>query len=383
MYHPEILAAVQRHQEFFEGKRAYLIKVRIKGYDLDGFGVGSYYDASAEVSQGERSAFESMRKKLVPEIPYEGLDWSNDFEKYYKSRVENAKIKAECRLNLELGDDYIPSYFPYFGIAIHHAFFGGTVEFRGETSYCHPVIETAEEWDQLHYTLENEWVQRLGEAMSYCRDHGDGVLLASLRGGNGPMDMANGVLGNNLFMDFIEDEENAEKVMEICAEACDAMYQFQRENASHICGGTVAAQGNLWMPDPMFGHIASDAAHMAGPAMYEQFEKGLIEKLAEKYQGFLLHTHMMGYRMHDVFSQTKGVKIIRPVEDPKQPTVKEKLDDLLEQAGDTTLMVEVHKEDILDMIPKFCGKRGIFELTAESKTDALRQMEQIQTILGA
>lgn len=381
-FHPALLAAVQRNRDFFSGKRQYLVKVKLLGVDDNSFGVKAYKDAVENLSAEERKAMEAMQGKLVPEIPYEGLDWKNDFDKYYKSRVQNAKVRAEYRLNMDLGDDYIPSYFPYFGIAIHHAFFGGHVDFNGGTSYCHPVIEKAEQWEDLHFSVENEWTQRLGEAMSFCNEHGDGVLLASLRGGNGPMDMANGVLGNQLFLDLMLDEENAEHLMQVCADACDAMYQFQQSCASEICGGRIAAQGSLWMPKPMFGHISSDAAHMAGPSLYNEFEKPLIEKLAEKYQGFLFHSHMMGHRMHRDFANTKGIDILRPVEDPNQPTIKEKIDDLLAQLGQKVLMLEVLKEDIPDIIPKFKEKRGIFELTARSRADAQEQLEQIARLLG-
>lgn len=380
-YHPAILSAVKRHQEFFNGTRKYLIKVKMDGYDFESSGIKGYKESVGERSQEERQALEAMEKRLVPEVPYDGLNWDLQFQDYYKSRVENGKIKAEYRLNLGLDDDYIPTYFPYFGIAIHHAFFGAKLNFRSGTSYTLPLIESAEQWQELHFSTDNVWTQRLAEAMSYCRDNGDGLLLASLRGANGPMDMANAVLGNELFTEFVLDEENIDHLMEVCKNASLAMINFQRQFATVLDGGTICPQGNLWMPLPMFGHLASDAAHMVGPKTYSRFEKPLIEEMAETCGGFLFHTHMMGHQMHKCFADTKGISIIRPVDDPNQPTVCDKIDSLLEQIGDTPLMFELPRERITDVIPKFQNRKGIFELTAHTTTDALEQMQMIRKIL--
>lgn len=368
-FHPALLNAVKHHQEFYAGERSCLIKVSL--------GINESEEKDIDVL----SKLHAIQGKYISGVPYDGLDWEHDFQSYYKSAVHNAKVSAEFRLSVDLDDDFIPLYYPYFGTAIHHAGFGGKVEFGGGTSYCHPVIEAACEWEKLHFSVENEWMQRLGEAMSYCRDHGDGVLVAALRGTNGPMDTANGVMGNQLFLDLLLDPENTEEVMRISTEACDTMYSFQQQCATEICGGYVALQGCMWLPKPMFGHIAVDASLLTGPAIYNEFEKKWIEKLAEKYEGFLLHTHMMGLKMHKDYAATKGIKFIWPADDPKYPTVKEKLDELLDAIGDIPMILSVGRAEIPKVVPHFIGKRCIFNLTAHSRRDALEQMEQIHKIL--
>ncbi len=368
-FHPALLNAVKHHQAFFSGDRSYLIKVHL------------HIQESAETDCNVKSRWRAMQDNYVPGVPYEGLDWEHDFERYYKSSVHNEKVTAEFRLNMELDDDFIPFYYPYFGSAIHHAGFGGRVEFGGGTSYCYPVIEESCEWEKLHFSVENEWMQRLGEAMTYCRDHTDGILVASLRGTNGPMDTANGILGNQLFLDFLLDPESTEQVMRISTEACDTMYQFQQECATEICGGYVTLQGCMWMPKPMFGHISTDASLLTGPTIYNTFEKKWIEKLAEKYKGFLLHTHMMGLHMHKDYAATKGIACICPVNDPKHPTVKEKLDELLESIGSIPMIISIGREDIPEVVPQFIGKRCVLNVSANSRRDALEQIEQIHKIL--
>jgi hypothetical protein len=90
---------------------------------------------------------------------------------------------------------------------------------------------------------------------------------------------------------------------------------------------------------------------------------------------------MMGLKMHKDYAATKGIKFICPVNDPKEPTITEKLDDLLESVGDIPLIMSVGKAEIKDVVPKFKGKRCVLSIFADSRSDALEQMEQIYTIL--
>lgn len=378
--HPELERVIQRHKEFFSGTRNYLFKVTLNGFDRSSWPMNN--NSKEVVGKSLLSVYEEMKEKFVEEVPYAGLDWERDFQKYYQSAVENRRIAASYRLDFGLGDDNIPAYFPYFGNAIHHAFFGGQLSFQGETSYCTSVIQEAAEYEKLSFDTENIWMQRLCEGMDWCREHGEGVLLASLRGVNGPLDMANGVMGNSLFTEVIDDEENMKRVMKICTEACDAMCRMQKEHASCVKGGYISAMGNLWMPEPMYGQLSVDAAMMAGPRIYEKFEKPYIERLAEIYQGFLVHSHLMGWKMHDKLAQTKGSAIIRPSEDPNRPTLTEIMPSLLEQAPNKVFMVEIKKETIENLIPCFKGRRAIFELKAQDIEDAKNQLEKIHTILG-
>lgn len=109
--------------------------------------------------------------------------------------------------------------------------------------------------------------------------------------GGAPLDMANGAMGDSLFTEMIEHKGNMHRVLEICKDACDAMYAMQQECASQVLGGTIAAQGNIWIPAPMFGYISTDAGHMAGPRFYEKFDKTYLEQRAENMRDFY-YTHI-------------------------------------------------------------------------------------------
>lgn len=351
-FDPSIISAVQRHKEFYEGKRNYLVKIEVP----------------------------LECNNLKSEISFNDVDWDRDFDEYVESRVENGKFKSRKRIKMKLEDDYIPYYHPYFGISIHHSFFGGKVQFGGGTSYAEHIISSASEWNKLKYDINGKWVQKLAKGLAFCRDHGEGVLVASLRGGNGPLDMANGVMGNELFTELYDDPDNIHKVMEICYESILAMFQLQKQNCSKIEGGHIAPMGNFWIPESCIGHISLDAACLVGPGLFEEFEKPYLNRLAEETNGYIVHSHMLGRRMFKEMCSIKRMLVFVPVDDPGQPTLLDELSAVLEAVGDTPLLVNIPENRLKEALPKLAGRRAVINLTATDSDHAKKQLEIVDKI---
>jgi hypothetical protein len=348
-----ILRTVQRHKEFYNRKRNFLVKVDVP---LD------------------------CENMLKPEINFNDLDWDRDFDEYVESRVENGKTRSRRRIQMGLEDDYIPYYHPYFGISIHHSFFGGKVRFGGGTSYADHFISNASEWENLKYDINSKWVQMLAKGMAFCRDHGEGVLAASLRGGNGPLDMANGVMGNELFTELYDDPDNLHKVMEICYESVLSIFKLQKQNCSKIVGGHIAPIGNFWIPESCIGHISFDAACLAGPNVFDEFEKPYLNRLADETGGFIVHSHMLGKRMFKEMCSIKGMLVFAPVDDPNQPTLLDELDAVQEAVGDIPLLINIPEHRLDEALPKLAGRRAIIGLTATDPDNAKKQLEKVDKI---
>ncbi len=351
-FHPAIERAVSRYKEWHAGKRDFL--------------------ACAHISV--------QRDDLATPPAYDGLDWDNEFDAYVRVNVENAKKLAETRLSLDIDDDYLPSYHPYFGISIHCSFFGGAVHFGGGTSYMEPVIQRAADWEQLKAAPDNIWLRRLLRGLAYCRDHGDGVLAAGYRGANGPMDMANAVMGNEFFTEIYDDAENMHKVMDICTAGIMMTFEMQKQHNTQIMGGHIG-QG-VWLPDPMIGHMSVDASCLTGPNVYNEFEKPYLEQIADKTGGYLMHTHMMGSKVFSNLSTTRGMAIISPVDDPNQPTILDSLDELIKDYGKSAFTIGIPLERFDEVLPKLKGTKAIISFRAKDRDEAMYAMEKIDGYLG-
>lgn len=342
VFHPSIQRAVGRHREFFDGRRRFLVKVHVP------------------------VAVEGLPKQ----IPFDEMDWEKDFDRYVQVGVVNGIAQAAARLELGIDDDTIPCYHPYFGISIHHSFFGGKVTHGGGTSWAEPVIDRAADWPRLRYDLANSWIEKLARGLAWCRDHGQGVLAAGYRGGNGPLDMANGVMGNSLYTEFSDDPGNLAKVVDICLESILGTFGLQRANNTEIDGGHIVPMGGLWVPGGMIGHVSLDAACLAGPAVYERWEKPYMEQLARRTGGMVVHTHMLGRKCFSAMCRTEGVRVFAPVDDPNQPALLDVLDDVLAVAGDTPLMLSVAPSRFDEVLPKFQGRRAVVCFSAASADEA-------------
>jgi hypothetical protein len=342
--HPAITRAIGRHREFFAGTRQYLVKIHVP-----------------------------VRTEPVAAPAYDGLDWARDFDAYVAGGVENGVRQARARLALDLDDDTIPAYFPYFGIAIHHAFFGGEVTFSHGTSYAAPIIDRAAQWPELRPTTENPWMQRLARGLAYARDHGEGVLLASFRGGNGPLDMAGGVLGNALYTEMYDDPESVARLLDVCTDAIRLTFDWQRQHCSIVDGGGVCPMGGLWLPAPAVGHVSLDAACLAGPAAYDEFERPWMERLPAA----VIHTHTLGRRAFEAMCRTRGFLVFAPANDPNCPTVLDDLDGILADIGDVPLMLDLPTDQLPDLLPKFHGRRAVFTLSAPDVDTARRVLDAV------
>ncbi|MEI6519407.1 MAG: hypothetical protein WCO98_05125 [bacterium] len=349
--HPAITRTIERHRKFFAGTRDYLVKVSIP---IDAPNVDT------------------------PPL-YDDLNWDTDFERYVTGNVANGIQQARMRLDMGVDDDTIPIYYPYFGISIHHSFFGGKVTCSHGTSYAEPVINSASEWELLNPDSSNIWLRRLAWGLAFARDHGEGVLLSSMRGGNGPLDMANGVMGNELFTELYDDPENLHRAMEICTDAILQTFKIQAENCSNIAGGRIVPMGALWVPAPMIGHISLDAACLAGPAAYEKYEHPCLERMADKTTGFIIHTHMLGHRLFPYMLKTRGIKVFSPVDDPNTPTLIDEIDSVLAILGEVPLQLHIPENRLQEILPKLQGRRAVITLAATDADDARRQLEIVDS----
>ena len=347
-FHPAIQRAVRRHEQFFAGTRDYLLMVHLPA---------NYAELEAS-----------------PTV--DTLNWEQDFDEYVRINVDNGKLLAQRRLECDIDDDLLPCYHPYFGISIHHSFFGGAVTFGGGTSYAAPVISMAAEWQQLRPDVNNIWLQRLTRGMAYCREHGDGVLLACFRGGNGPLDMATGVLGDALFTEFYEDPEHMHQLMEVCWQATLLTFDLQRRYCTELAGGHVIPAG-VWLPGNAIGHLSVDASCLISPGLFDEFEKPYLEQITARTGGAFIHLHMLGRHSFANICRVPGVLVASPADDPNQPALLDALDEVLASVGDIPLTVGLRRERLAQDLPKFRHRRAIFSISAADRDNALTIMEEI------
>ncbi|MDO8684032.1 MAG: hypothetical protein Q7N50_11185, partial [Armatimonadota bacterium] len=66
-----------------------------------------------------------------------------------------------------------------------------------------------------------------------------------------------------------------------------------------------------------------------------------------------------------------------PADDPKQPTVVDELDSVLEAVGDIPLRLAIPRDRFAEVLPKFKGKRAVLEFSASTEDEAKQLLDEV------
>ena len=315
----------------------------------------------------------------LPEVDaVETLDLSKDMSRYCSQVLERFLRFRDAHDQFD--DDWIPALKPYLGIAEHTCFLGGEVSYGGNTSYHHPVIDDINDWKQLHADINIPHYKALLEGMAYFKEKSTVYdFYASLRGSDGPMDIANAVRGNDLLYDFCDEPETVDKLMEFCVDAVRWHFKNQFPLASVVNGGYISGM-ETWMPANSIGHIAEDASCLCSPAMYERFGLPYTMKLLEPYDYALMHVHSLGRTRLPLITKMDKIGTYQLTSDPNQPEaidVYKQYDNLFEKK---VVMLDMTLRQIKDNQEFLKGRKTIINIETDSVYEAQMAIELARSI---
>ncbi len=310
--------------------------------------------------------------------PLEKWSFPEEMYDYLNACIERETEKWSYRNGLD--DDTIPTMKPYFGISIHSAFIGGEVKFGGNTSYHIPLIQSWENLDKLKLREDNIYLQMLLKSMEYLKKHSESNgYLVSLRGGDSPMDIANALRGNDLFLDFYDDNGQVHKLMNFCVKAARWTWQHQTEIIDYIDGGRISGQA-IWIPGNSIGHLSEDASSMCSVEMYEEFGKPYTEKMLETYDFAIMHVHTKGRHQLSAIADISKIKFIQLEYDPSEPSpieVYKQNIDVLKNKIVVPIMTTDEIEENIDFLSKH---KQIIQIYAKSMADAKRAINLVKSL---
>ena len=277
-----------------------------------------------------------------------------------------------------LNDDWIPLLKPRLGIAEFSCFLGGEVKYGGDTSYhIHPLNDISD-WRSLRLDRSQPHYAALLDGMAYLKEKGKEYgFFASLRGVDGPMDIANAVRGNELFYDFYDNPEETKAFLNMCAEAAFWNHENQRKLATDVMGGMLAGM-DVWMPGNAIGHISEDATCLCSPETYLEFGLPYTKKLVDRYDFAVLHVHSLGRKLIPLFRQMEKIRVFQLSPDPNQPSSIETYREYADALEGTTVIVDMTAQEFWENLDFLKGRRSIVHLLAPSKQEALEIVETVR-----
>lgn len=251
--------------------------------------------------------------------PYKikGLDkWQfpDRMEEFLDENIKALEYHWSQRQGID--DDSIPSIIPRYGIAEHSAFVAGDVDFSEDTSWPHPVIKDYRDAKKLELNEDNLWLRLVIDGLSYLKEQSKNRYAVSLRGAMSPLDLANALRGNDIFMDFYDYPEELHELLEFCTKASAWYMTHQKEVAGDFYGGSI---GNVWIPGNSFGHLSEDTSVLCSPDIYKEFGQPYTRKLVEGYDRVFMHLHTAGVQAFKNIADIEKLQSFELAPDPNQP----------------------------------------------------------------
>ncbi len=312
------------------------------------------------------NAIVSVETPNIP--PLYDFDLDHQLTEWLDYKLEAARQVWQVKAGLD--DDAIPRICPQFGIAEHSAWLGMDVLLQKDTCLSIPSLKSPEYLDRLQLSEETKWFQYMKKGYNYLRSKKDGSFVLSIRGTMAPMDLANALLGDNLFMDFILQSDFVHRLMKFLVDAIDWYYRHLRTWADDIDGGNVQYIGSGWMDKKIIGHLSNDAALLCSPEIYDEFAFPYESELIKKFSAVFYHVH--NEKMHFIpkLAQLPGLKLLEVSNDPKTPGTLEDLDRIFAETGSANLMLSGTSDQVRACIDQLKERNVFLQVTCQDRKDA-------------
>lgn len=313
---------------------------------------------------------------VVP--PLEQWNLKKDYKKYLNMCIEREKeIYRQMR---KIKDDRMPCIKPFYGIAEHSSFIGGRVIYGGNTSYHEAYLNSWDEYGKLSLREDNENFQLLLNSLTYLKERGEEEgFIATLRGADGPMDIANALRGNEFFIDMYEEKENTKKLLEFCTSAAIWTLNHQKKILGKFHGGIVTGM-NMYLPGDSIGHFSEDASALCSATMYKEFGLPYTKKMLDPYDFAMVHIHTMGRHILPAVCSLDKIRIVEITYDPNQPAPIDVYKEYYEYLKDKVVLMKVKTSEVFDNISYFEGKKVILNVCTSSLIEAEEVLASLKSI---
>lgn len=281
-----------------------------------------------------------------------------------------AAAKPSWRMKEGLDDDSIPSICPRFGIAEHSAWLGMDVRLQETTCLPVPRIKQPEDLSRITLSERDKWFGYMKSSYEYLRSRKDGTYVLSVRGTMAPMDLANAIRGDELFIDFILQPDFCHQLMNWLVQAIQWYFGHLLSWADNIEGGFVFYIGGGWMPPNTIGHLSNDTAMLCSPEVYDQFGYPYEVRLVEKYNSVFYHVH--NEKMHYVprLAALPHLAMLEISQDPKTIAPIDDLTRIFQSTGSANLMLSATSNQVRERIDELRARNVFLQVVCKDRADA-------------
>lgn len=278
-------------------------------------------------------------------VPYDLRDYRLPDPDENARFIDRYIANRECFLRGRLGvlDDYVPDIFIHHGIGIHSAYVAGDIQFGPDTSWSQPVIYDWSDLEHISFSPDNPWFQVLRQtAQIYAQRLGGQAGIATFYHFS-PLDMANALRGNDLFLDLFDAPRQVERLLDLCTEAIIALEDELWPIVGDLAGG--APLWGSWLP----GHclmMSEDVANLCKPSDYPRWAAPWTQRVIDRYDGAFIHNHALGMHDQPYIAKLRNLYVLQISEDPNRDRPIDYLQQLIATTGGMTLQIYCRADEI-------------------------------------
>jgi hypothetical protein len=311
-------------------------------------------------------------------IPYDLRNYSFPDLNENKRFIETYIANRECFLRGRLGvmDDYAPDIFIHHGIGIHSAYVAGDIEFTEDTSWSHPVLQTWDDLDRLTLSEDNLWFRVLRQTAELYAERLRGKAGIATFYHYSPLDMANALRGNQIFIDFYDSPEQVKRLLDFCAQAIIWLEERLWPIVGDLVDGTPL--WGSWLP----GHalmMSEDVANMCKASDYWKWAGPWTQKVISTFEGALIHNHALGLHMQSQIAEMPGLKVLQISEDPNRPRPFEHLETIIANTKIIPLQIYCRPEEIEQAVQVSQKGRVILQTYVPTVEEANQIVKYVRT----
>lgn len=280
--------------------------------------------------------------------------------KSFECGIQAARYAAAAAsYHAKIGDDWHSYINVDWGAGISAGYITGKedVLFERYTNYSSgPVIDDWDDLGTLKLDLDNFWIECVrrfwwGVSSEYSVT---GVAVQPIMF-RSPLDYANDLRGNALFLDMYENPEEVESLIEYCARCIMTIDGHLRDEIPLLR----TVPGGVW--GACFGNntifLNGDPVDLISEEMGRRFNNPFVESLASAGKALYFHHHSIGVKRAALVSSISGLSLQEILQDPNGPLLVDMIDDeMIEASLRTPIYLDVelgqydHWEAILERI---------------------------------
>lgn len=309
----------------------------------------------------------NVATKNYPPMPLYDYDPATRLTEWLDGLLAWYQTKWQSKTGIE--DDSVPCICPRFGIAEHSAWLGMKVIAQEATNLPVPILKSLDEIDKLTLSEKTNWFGYMKNSYEYLRSKNNGTFVLSIRGTMSPMDMANAVRGNEIFVEVLTEPKKVHQLMKFLTEAIRWYFNHLRSWADEICGGYFLDFGGIWLKDPI-GHLSNDMAMLCSTEIYKQFGYPYEAELVKDYKSVLYHVHNEKLHFIPQLVKLPNLALLEIAQDPKTNNSLEDLSRIFRNTGNVNLLLSGNSDQVRTNIEQLKARNVFLFVQCNDRADA-------------